>query len=126
MSFSTPSGPPAGHRQIARLEELLGRAGFESFREARHPYGLTQRQAGGRFSVAEADLLIERLEAAELVGQAEEAEPVDAGDAADVGGAARTRGGATARTPLAGIGAAELADELERRGWCCIPPVTTE
>ena len=69
MAFGQASGPPAGARQVERIEELLARAGFDSVREARHPYGLTQRQAGGKFTIAEADLLIERLEAAELVQQ---------------------------------------------------------
>ncbi len=72
MAFGQASGPPAGARQVERIEELLARAGFDSVREARHPYGLTQRQAGGKFTIAEADLLIERLEAAELVQQGDD------------------------------------------------------
>ena len=61
MAFGQTSGPPASHRQIETLEGLLELADFGSFREARHRLGLTQRQANGKFTSAEASELIERL-----------------------------------------------------------------
>lgn len=132
MAFGQTSGPPAGSRQLDQLAELLERAGFSSFKEARHPYGLTQRQAGGKFTVAEADLLIERLEASEQVAASAEEEPAPA--AAPAGRRARsvsptsTRTTRSARTGelLPAFDDATLVAELERRGWCCIPPITDD
>jgi len=134
MAFGQAPGPPASARQIAELEELLRRAGFESFREARHPYGLSQRQAGGRFSVDEADELLERLQAAEEVQFAHggspdeppsgpESSPPAARAPAPVRRAAPARAAKPART-LRSLPDDVLADELVRRGWCCIPPPT--
>lgn len=61
MSFGQGTGPSASAKQLQYLEGLLGKAGYGSFREARHPLGLTQRQAGGKFSTFEASALIEKL-----------------------------------------------------------------
>ena len=61
MAFGQASGPPASAKQIAYLASLLKDAGYETFREARHPFGLTQRQAGGKFTTSEASHLIDRL-----------------------------------------------------------------
>lgn len=61
MSFGQSNGPTASAKQLQYLEALLGKAGYASFREARHPLGLTQRQAGGKFSTSEASALIEQL-----------------------------------------------------------------
>src|SRR5829696_1437037 len=61
MAFGQASGPPAPARRVAELAELLEERGFESFREARHPFGLTQRQAAGKFTSPEVDELIDRL-----------------------------------------------------------------
>ena len=61
MAFGQSSGPPASAKQMQYLEALVGKAGFSTFREARHPLGLTQRQAGGKFSTNEASALIEQL-----------------------------------------------------------------
>ena len=55
------SGPPASTKQIAYLASLLEKVGYASFREARHPFGLNQRQAGGKFTVQEASGLIDQL-----------------------------------------------------------------
>ena len=63
MSFGQPSGPPATARQLRDLTALVESAGHTGFRDARGPLGLTQRQAGGRFTRDEAEELIARLEA---------------------------------------------------------------
>ena len=62
MAFGQASGPPAPQRRVAELAELLEARGFDSFKEARHPFGLTQRQAAGKFTTGEVDELIDRLE----------------------------------------------------------------
>ena len=132
MAFGQASGPPAGARQVDHLAELLERAGFSSFREARHPYGLTQRQAAGKFTVGEAEELIERLEAAELVQQGEPApEPPPAAPARRPAGPTRSAPVASrARTAQRKVEVMSaftdelLVAELERRGWCCIPPIS--
>ena len=132
MAFGQPSGPPASPRQIDQLAEMLQRAGFSSFREARHPYGLNQRQAAGRFTIAEAEELAERLTAAETVqassGAAEKpsvAEEPAVAAAPTAPPAARPREERRAQL-LEPFGDAVLAAELERRGWCCIPPLGSE
>lgn len=134
MAFGQAAGPPAGARQIEQLAELLERAGFSSFREARHPYGLTQRQASGKFTVSEAEELIERLEAAEAVhhGHAPP-EPAAAptptpatGDRPAASPAARRARSSQRKVEvLSAFGDDMLVAELERRGWCCIPPIST-
>ena len=137
MAFGQAAGPPAHARQIDELTALLARAGFESVREARHPFGLNQRQAAGRFTVDEADELIERLRAAEVV--AGEGDPPSGGapslahpesSAAPAASPAPSDGSSTGKrrraTTLRQVDAGVLAAELERRGWCCIPPVGPE
>lgn len=132
MAFGQASGPPAGARQLEQLAALLERAGFSSFREARHPYGLTQRQAAGKFTVAEADELIERLEAAEAVQQgmpAPELPPQPPVTPRPPVGPAEppARRARTAQRKvevLSAFGDDLLVAELERRGWCCIPPIS--
>ncbi|MBM3684186.1 MAG: hypothetical protein FJW83_06560 [Actinobacteria bacterium] len=103
MAFNGPAGPPATARQVARLLELLAAAGHDGFRDARGPLGLTQRQAGGKFSRDEADALISRLEA-ELEG----APPPPPTVAAD--------------RRLQSIPDEALAAELQRRGWVVVQP----
>ena len=129
MAFGQPAGPPASPRLIDELSELLQRAGFSSFREARHPYGLNQRQAAGRFTVSEAEELLERLTAAETVNSS--SEPTAAPERAAPDRPAPVRAAAPpdqrkeARRAqlLESFSDAGLAAELERRGWCCIPPI---
>jgi hypothetical protein len=129
MAFGQPSGPPATARQLRELTALLHAAGHSSFREARGPLGLTQRQGGGRFTQEEAASLIARLEA-----EAEEQnEPDGPSDDRPVVGSARAIDRATPRVP-AGTRAERLArqleqvpeemlvEELRRRGWALIPP----
>lgn len=129
MAFGQPSGPPAGQRQMQRLNDLLGELGFDSFREARHQLGLNQRQANGRFSVDEADELIERLDAGVQVKESFGG-PTDA-DLELLEGSGATaafkdrmaeRQRQTHARSLLNIPDEALADELSRRGWCCIPP----
>lgn len=116
MAFGQPSGPPASHKQVALLKSLLEAAGHDDFRTARHEFGLTQRQAGGKFTVQEASELIDRLqgieptEAPPAIGSAEQA-----AELADE--LALTRDNV-----LRGMPADLLAHELERRGWIVIPP----
>jgi len=139
MAFGQTSGPPAGARQIEQLSELLEGAGFSSFREARHSFGLNQRQAAGKFTVSEASELIERLEAAEIVRRAESglpaddpvAEPVANVGRSDTASPTTSAGAAAGRARrraelLGGLEDSVIAAELERRGWCCIPPIIDE
>jgi len=121
--FGQQSGPPASAKQMAYLLSLLNADGFD-FATARHTYGLTQRQARGKFSIAEASELIDRL-----VAKAEGMdEPGGAGEAAPtlfdspVAKRAQARIDTQRDTLLRGMPAEVLADELERRGWAVIPP----
>ena len=141
MAFGQAAGPPAQQRQIDELAALFERAGFSSFKEARHPYGLNHRQAGGRFTTDEAAELIERLHAAEAVKSSVEESPIeespappDPAGAAPAGGSARRPRSAASKAAeharaerraqaLSTLEDAQLVAELERRGWCCIPPV---
>ncbi len=116
MSFGQQSGPPASPRQLAYLKVLLQRAGHDDFRSARRAYGLTQRQAAGKFTSREASALIDRLTGAEpseppaAVGRG--ATEDDAADPLE-----RTRA-----ELVRGLPAGVLAAELERRGWTVAPP----
>lgn len=97
---------------MAQLSELLGRAGFDTFREARHPLGLTQRQSNGKFTRAEARELIDRLG---------DAPPSDV--AADVASETLAEVAPVSPDTVAMAFPDELlADELVRRGWTCTPP----
>ncbi len=128
MAFGQQSGPPATARQVSQLTELVLAAGHTDFRDARGPLGLTQRQAGGKFTRDEADALIARLEA-----EAEaEAEAGDA-DAGSGGGESVPpspvvsserfdRREAQRREALARMPAEALAAELQRRGWVVMEP----
>jgi hypothetical protein len=108
MPFSSPSGPPASHRQTRDLLDLVQAAGHSDFRDARGPLGFTQRQAAGKFTRDEADELIGRLQAAES-GEGEPlpviAERLTVADRA-----------------LRKLDDVVLARELERRGWIVIAP----
>jgi|SRR5687768_7098173 len=132
MAFGQSSGPPATAQQLAQLTELLARAGYESLREARHPFGLTQRQAGAKFTRDEAAELIERLTAAEDVrAAAAPAAPADAPAprARPASKAAPAPPPSTRTAPVDALDASlrklpdeRLARELTRRGWTCTPP----
>lgn len=117
MAFGQAAGPPAAARRVAELAALLDARGYASFREARHPFGLTQRQAGGKFTNDEVDELIARLEAdPEVDPQAPVARTAPPSADRD----ARRR--ARQEEVVVGIDADILATELVNRGWCCIPP----
>jgi hypothetical protein len=117
MAFGQQAGPPATAKQVAYLLSLLNADGYD-FATGRHHYGLTQRQARGKFTRAEASELIDRL-----VAKAEGTEPsldVTADDPKVT--EARARLDSKRATLIRGIPAELLADELERRGWAVIPP----
>ncbi|MEZ5377588.1 MAG: hypothetical protein R2733_13865 [Acidimicrobiales bacterium] len=130
MAFGQPSGPPATRSQLHQLLELLEAAGHTDFRDARGPMGFTQRQAGGKFTRDEAEAFIEQLQAeAELHdGDPPAAEQVKASTptpkrpapptAATTGRAELT----PAEKQLRRIPTAELAAELQRRGWIVVEP----
>ena len=121
MAFGQQSGPPATARQVRQLTELVVAAGHTDLRDARGPLGLTQRQAGGRFTREEADDLIARLEAeAEAEVEADTVAPRDR--AAATSAARFDRREAQRRQALAGMPAEALAAELQRRGWVVLEP----
>ncbi len=142
MAFGASSGPPASPRQLAYLTSLLADAGYETFREARHAFGLTQRQAGGRFTKFEASRLIDQLvngvdvpdpeaidaddEMQHGVGEDDPFEPARP-SRRDVAAAARAsraeeRMAAQREALVSAMPADLLVSELERRGWRCTPP----
>ena len=110
MAFGQAAGPPATHKQLDELLELLLKAGFESFREARYPMDFTQRQANGKFTRGEADDFIEQLqERSEIEG--ESLAPVT-----------KAIKHSPANKALQKFPAAELAAELQSRGWIVAEP----
>ncbi len=123
MAFGQPSGPPATYRQVQQLTDLIHAAGHIDFRDARGPLGLTQRQAGGKFTRDEADAFIERLET-----EAETAQHTDT-SANDVGphpSSSRlppvSRREAERIAMLRKLPDDALAAELQRRGWVVMEP----
>ena len=118
MAFGQPTGPPAGHRQMAELLGLLQEEGFDGYRDARGPMGFTQRQGNGKFTSDEADAYIARLyEQAELRDREDLAPPVTPQPPA------RRKLSATERV-LRDAPDDALAAELERRGWQTTRPRT--
>jgi len=128
MAFGQQSGPPASTKEVAHLEALLAEAGYSSFKEARHIYGLTQRQASGKFTRDEASELLARLASGEGQLDAATASAVveETADAMASGRAAADRAAKRAAhrqaEQVAALPDELLADELVRRGWVCIPP----
>ena len=130
MAFGQASGPPASARQIQELADLFQARGFDSFKEARHPFGLTQRQAGGKFTVDEATELIERLAADG--DDAQVAEPAAPAGRVDTAAPRAPRRADSDRVAARALRRQEdaavellsevMATELTNRGWCCIPP----
>jgi len=133
---------------MSTLTDLVEAAGHVDFRDARGPLGLSQRQAKGRFTRDEADELIETLEIAadsgtEIVAPAAGSVTGTHGTAATsrrpAGGATAANSAPTARKtqvrakpvrritpgpdgPLSAISDADLAAELQRRGWLVMEP----
>jgi hypothetical protein len=112
MAFGQQAGPPATGRQVQELLALVEAAGHDGFRGARHPLGLTQRQAGGKFTRDEAQALIDRLQAAEAGEDIPAPEPVTP--------AQRKR--ASLADQLRRVPDELLAAELQRRGYAVIQP----
>ena len=111
MAFGQPRGYPASRGQMQQLTDLILAAGHSDLRDARGPLGLTQRQAGGRFTRDEADELIARLEA-EIDPDAPAPDPPTPVDRRAAEQAAKLR-----RVPDE-----LLAAELQRRGWVVMAP----
>ena len=109
MAFGQQSGPPASHRQIKQLLELLNDAGHSDFRDARGPMGFTQRQAGGKFTTEEAQAFIDQLEEAEHLGE-------------DVPRPEPAPRLSKTEQALRRVPDALLAAELQRRGWIVAEP----
>lgn len=138
MAFGSPTGPPAGAREVAQLLELVEQAGHIDFKDARGPLGLTQRQANGKFTRDEAEALIGLLEdeqeAQRLAASGEDAAPapdLDATDAAPAKPAQPAeprrisrdeRRAAEAALKLREVSSEALAAELQRRGWVVMAP----
>lgn len=113
MAFGQQAGPPATHKQIQQLSELILAAGHSDFRDARGPLGLSQRQAGGKFTRDEADELIDRLEReADDSSEAVDSPAEDRPDPRDV-----QRRAAARKLP-----SEILAAELQSRGWVVMEP----
>jgi hypothetical protein len=104
VSFAQ-QGPPASAKQIAYIQALLRKAGYDDFRSARTEYRLTQRQARGKFTKTEASAMIDRLTSTDdenpTVSITEEPDTLDSAQA----------------LLIRGFPADVLADELRRRGW---------
>jgi hypothetical protein len=104
VSFAQ-QGPPASAKQIAYIEALLRKAGYDDFRTARTEYRLTPRQARGKFTKVEASALIDRLTSTAddnpTLSTTEEPETVESAQG----------------LLIRGFPADVLADELRRRGW---------
>jgi hypothetical protein len=130
MAFGQPSGPPATASQLRDLTALIGAAGHTSFRDARGPLGLNQRQAGGRFTQDEAVELITRLEAEAEASSAGTDRPAhdrpSPGLATPATPDAPKPPAASRRQSLARqlerVPEDLLVDELTRRGWTVSAP----
>jgi hypothetical protein len=118
MAFGQQSGPPATHKQLQYLESLIQKAGHDGFRDARYPLGLTQRQAGGKFTRDEASALIDQL----LAEDPDHEAPIGAGTASAPPESAADRLEAERIRSLKDMPADLLADELRRRGWTASEP----
>lgn len=123
MAFGQLSGPPATARQMRQLRELIEAAGHVDFRDARGPLGLTQRQAGGRFTQDEADDLIARLEAeAEDPAAIASSAPGEVDSSESVPTPVFNRRADERAKDLHKVPAEVLAAELQRRGWVVMEP----
>jgi hypothetical protein len=109
MSFAD-QGPPASAKQVAYIQALMRKAGYDDFRSARTEYRLTARQARGKFTKSEASALIDRLTTTAddnpTLSVTEEPDTLESAQALLV----------------RGFPADVLADELRRRGWSVTQP----
>ncbi len=82
VSFAQ-QGPPASAKQVAYIQALMRKAGYDDFRSARTEYRLTPRQARGKFTKSEASALIDRLTSTDddnpTLSVSEEPETLDLG-----------------------------------------------
>ncbi len=115
MVFGQPSGPPATARQVRHLLTLVVAAGHADFRDARGPLGLTQRQAGGRFTHDEAETLIAQLEGEVGDGEDAEAPSIRSSPSANRRDAERI-------AMVRKLPSELLAAELQRRDWIVMEP----
>lgn len=124
MSFGQPSGPPASAKQLRELLTLLEQAGYDGFRSARGPLGLTQRQGNGKFTRDEADAVIEQVRAELEAGAGEPGDrgDVEAAPARPARPAAVPARPTTAEQALRRFTSQQLAAELQRRGWVVMEP----
>lgn len=131
MAFGQQSGPPASHSKIRELLELVERAGHADFRDARGALGLTQRQAGGKFTTSEADALIQELQEAEWAAEAEADQDAPPATEKSKPKPASAKSGTKpipkvsrtkASRELRKFSDEDLAAELQRRGWIVAEP----
>ena len=118
MAFGQQGGPPATHRQVQELLALIQAAGHDDFKAARHPLGLTQRQAGGKFTRDEAQTLIDQLLATEHDASGEPGPPPPVEERITP----KDRKRATLAEQLKKVPDEMLAAELQRRGYGVIQP----
>jgi hypothetical protein len=124
VSFGQQSGPPATAKQVRYLQALLEQAGYASFRDARRPLGLTQRQGSGKFTRQEASALIDTLVDTGVDDDAPDRgreRSTGPGHAVEARSAAETLDADRVEL-LRGMPASLLADELVRRGWKVTEP----
>ena len=117
MALGQSPGPPATYRQVQELLGLLQEAGHADFRDARKSMRFTQRQAGGKFTRDEADAFIEQLQA-DADGDGEGASAT----APDRPVPPRPARLSAAEQALRKLSDAQLAAELQRRGWIVVEP----
>ncbi len=118
MAFGQQSGPPATAKQVQELLALVEASGHDGFRDARHPLGLTQRQAAGKFTRDEAQELIDRLLAAEHEASGEGGAPPPVEQRVTP----TDRKRATLADQLKRVPDDLLAAELQRRGYAVVQP----
>ena len=110
-------GPPAGHRQLAELLDLLQQDGFDGYRDARGPMGFTQRQGNGKFTSDEADAFI-----AQLYEQAEHRDDEPPPPPTPAPRLPKKERLSPSERALRDASDDALAAELQRRGWQTTPP----
>jgi hypothetical protein len=106
MTFRPQLGPAASAKQVQLLRSLLEDAGYDGFRSARGPFGLTQRQGLGKFTASEAEALITQLEL-----------DLEEGDKAATPVAKSDLGDEASPRPCLHTPTDVLVAELRLRGW---------